>query len=113
MGGQRYAAAALPPVKSPVTDCTRGWALLVAPRSQFSDNGFVLVASQAAEGQGPAFSCLIKFGQQAYRTNLISRIEFVTSVYYKFLPNTDFNSVSLAFSMPLATSVSVYITEQR
>jgi len=30
----------------------------------------------------------LKFGQ--YRANLIARIEFVSSISYTFLPNTDF-----------------------
>ena len=54
---------------------------------------------------------LLKTGQ--YRSNLISRIEFVSTVSYKFLPNTHFNSLLLAFTMPLATSVTVHVIAQK
>ena len=49
--------------------------------------------------------CVTKTGQ--CKANLNSRIES-----YKFLPNTDINSLPLAFSMPLATYVPVHITAQ-
>jgi hypothetical protein len=42
------------------------------------------------------------------RANMILRIEFV-----QFLPNTDFNSLSPAFSTSLATSVSVHMVAQK
>jgi len=48
---------------------------------------------------------LLKIGQ--YKNNLTSRIEFVASVSYKFLPNTDFGPLSLAFSITLATCISL------
>jgi len=52
-----------------------------------------------------------KIGQ--YRANLISRKEFVSTVSYKFLPNTHTcSSLLLAFTMPLAISVTVHVTVQ-
>ena len=48
-----------------------------------------------------------KIGQ--YRANLISRIEFFSSLSYKFLPNS---SLSPTLTMPLVTSVSVAINAQ-
>jgi len=45
--------------------------------------------------------------------NLISRIEFVSSVSYKFLPNTTFSSLLPAFTMPLLTSVTVNVIAQK
>ena len=44
-----------------------------------------------------------------YRSNLNSRIEFVSSVSFTFLTN---NSLMLSFTKPLATSVTVHIVAQ-
>jgi len=52
----------------------------------------------------------ISFSQRfEYRNNLISRVEFVSSVSFTFLPNS---SLLLAFTMPLATSATVHIVGQ-
>jgi len=52
-----------------------------------------------------------KIGQ--YRGNLISRIEFVSSVSYTFLLTHTCSSLLLAFKTPLATSVTVHVTVQK
>ena len=53
-----------------------------------------------------------KIGQ--YRVNLISRIRFVSLASYKFLPHTHTgSSLLLAFTLPLATSVTVHVIAQK
>ena len=57
-----------------------------------------------------------KSGQQI--VNLISRIEFVSSVSYKFLPNTNLYSLITCIydatcHLPLATCVTVFVTAQK
>jgi hypothetical protein len=52
-----------------------------------------------------------KIGQ--YSVNLISRIEFVSSVSYKFLPNKHLYFLVVAFTTPSATSVTVYVLAQK
>jgi len=53
-----------------------------------------------------------------YRANLISRTDFVSSVSYKFLPNTNLYSLITCIydatcHLPLATCVTVFVTAQK
>jgi hypothetical protein len=49
-----------------------------------------------------------------HRVNLISRIVFVSSGSYNFFYQTNTcNFLSLAFTMPLATSVTVHVIAQK
>jgi hypothetical protein len=52
-----------------------------------------------------------KIGQHS--VNLISRIEFVSSVSYKFLPNTHLYFLIVAFSMPIALLLTVHVIAQK
>jgi len=52
-----------------------------------------------------------KIGQ--YRVNLISKIEFFYQCLINFYQTHTFNSLLLAFTMPLVTSVTVQVITQK
>jgi hypothetical protein len=55
----------------------------------------------------------ISLKTEEYRLNLISRIEFISSMLYKFLPNTHLYLLLLLFTMPLAISLTLHVIAQK